>query len=267
MRKAKYDIFKDKICLITGGTSGIGKELARQLNRLNSKIIIVGRDENQVKNCISEFQNEGYVIEGFKLDVTNYTQYKSLTESIFDKHGKIDYLFNNAGITDLLEFQNYPIEKIHEILNVNLLGVINGTNLIYQHMKARRAGHIINIGSLAGLFPLPTCSPYAASKFALMGFSNCLSIEAKKYDVIFTCVCLGFVDTPLFTRSQNQIASLRNIKPMTVTQSANLIIKAVIKEKNVEVIPAKGSFFWKLYTCFPNLYIKYMGRAYERDTS
>ncbi|MBL8151335.1 MAG: SDR family oxidoreductase, partial [Blastocatellia bacterium] len=190
-------LFKDKVVIVTGAASGIGKALCQQLSTKQAIIFITDIDLIQCQQLAIQITQSGGRAVAAKLDVSNLLEFEQLILSVCQQHQKLDYIFNNAGIGIAAEVQDMQIEDWQNIVNINLWGVINGTTTAYKIMVKQGFGHIVNIASLAGLIGSPTMTAYATTKSAIIGLSNSLRMEAKSLGVKVSVVCPGFIQTSI----------------------------------------------------------------------
>ena len=179
-----------KKILITGGSDGLGKSIAKELAK-DSKVIIASTNEEKLKETSKNLKCDYYVC-----NVADYGQVEKMIKAL----GKIDVLINNAGlwIQDELELNDYA--RIQKVVEVNLLGVINCTKAVLPSMKKAQEGQIININSQAGINYKKERVVYNASKWGVTGFSKSLEDEVKKYGIKVTDIMPGKMNTDMFKK-------------------------------------------------------------------
>lgn len=236
--------FADSIAVITGGGSGIGRALSISLASKGATIHLLGLKEDRLEDVHAEILQNGGACEYLHVDVSDYPALKAALEHIHSSRGRIDYLFNNAGITLLGEAQNIEISRWQRIVDVNLMGVVNGIQITYPLMIKQGTGHIINTASLAGITGYPTSTIYAATKSAVIRLSEDLRLEGEDYGVKFSVACPGYVKTHIFDGDKivggNMEKTLEKIpfKMISPEQAASSIIKGIEKNKGRIVFPA-----------------------------
>jgi len=188
-----YDL-KNKKALITGGSSGLGLEIAKILKGRGAKVTIAARNLDKLEKAAKEIGND---IEYFEMDVSNLSEVKRNSEQ-FDK---IDILVNSAGIIQYDKLENHELEDINKIININLAGAIYCTRMAINGMKERGDGSIVNISSTSGLYGRANETVYVASKWGLRGFSEGLKTELKGSGVEVFGVYPGGMNTSLFENS------------------------------------------------------------------
>lgn len=174
--------FDGAVAIVTGGASGIGRGLVEELRRRGATVVAADRQE-----CDE------------RLDVRDAAAVKGLVESVAERHGRLDWLFNNAGIAVGAPALEHSLDDWNQTLDVNVRGVVHGCHAALPVMKAQGFGHIVNTASVAGLAPLPGAAAYTASKHAVVGLSAALRIEAAAFGVRVSALCPGFVRTPILS--------------------------------------------------------------------
>ncbi|MEN9727775.1 MAG: hypothetical protein RL434_2141, partial [Pseudomonadota bacterium] len=223
--------FTGAIALITGAGSGIGAALARALARRQAFVVCADIKEDTARQVLDGILREGGSGSAHALDVTDSNAVAALIREVVLQHGKLDLLFNNAGISIAGEARDIALEHWRAVLDVNLMGVVNGVDAGYKQMARQGHGHIINIASLAGLIPFPTNVPYATSKHAVVGLSLSLRAEGADLGVKVSAVCPGFVQTGIFAATPfinvDRERAMRNIPfpPLDSDKAAARILR------------------------------------------
>ncbi|NUO02168.1 MAG: SDR family NAD(P)-dependent oxidoreductase [Saprospiraceae bacterium] len=247
-------VFFKKAIIITGAASGIGKALARLLNKHKARLYLLDLNEEGLLTLSESLKKTNPNVFIFCFDVSDHERFENFCQEFLKTETSPDYLFNNAGIGIGGEVKDLDIQTWKRIIEVNLFGTINGVQLFYPLMVKNRKGHIVNISSLAGLAPLPGEAPYVASKYAIQGLTEALEIEASFYNVKVTAVCPGVVRTPIYRTgavigfSKKKILELWP-KGITAKDCAELILEGVEKGKRIVVITAfaKAIYFAKRF--------------------
>ena len=192
------DVFKDKLCIVTGAGSGIGRATCELLLERGARVFALDINEAALEHL--QAPDDGYPenLRKAAIDVTDAGAVTEFLQSIILETGVIDYLFNIAGITIAGEARNLTLDNWRKVIDVNLNGVINSTVIVYKQMVEQGHGHIVNMASVQGLVPLPLEAPYVTSKYAVVGLSQALRIEGQDLGVKVSVVCPGMVETPLF---------------------------------------------------------------------
>ena len=267
--------FKDKIALVTGAGSGLGRALSIKLAEYHSKVICTDINLEAAKETARIIKKNQFeaTIDVCQMDVSDTEQIKNTLSTIICKHKQIDFLFNNAGTMIVGEIRDMEIEHYNRVLQVNLHGMINCALPVFKTMCERKNGHIINIASIAGLLPVMALnSPYLVSKHAAVAFSQALKMEGKQLGVKVTTVCPGFVATNIVegveylncktdVKKKGAETISKGIPPNT---AAILILKSVVNNKNRLIFPKGFKLYYKLVKLFPAI-DKAMSRKFLRD--
>ncbi len=242
--------FQNAVAIVTGGASGIGRAICAALAQRGAKIVVVADlDHARAQEVANAIAPAGRAAQ---LDVTDAAAVKALIEDTAKLHGRLDFLFNNAGIGILCEAQHVPLADWRRVLDVNLNGVVHGVTAAYPIMVRQGSGHIVNTASLAGLTASPWLVSYAASKFAVVGLSLSLRAEAAALGVRVSAVCPGFIHTPLFYNlemhtdidREHALASIMHIA-MSPERCAQTILNGVERNRGIIVVTAHAKvLYW-----------------------
>jgi len=195
-------LFKDKVCVVTGAGSGIGLGITRQLLLRGATVYMVGRTEKKILAAGESLAEYGNKVHAKQLNVTDDEAFQSFIAKVEKTH-HVDYIFNNAGVGWGGFFATESIDNIREVIDANLYGVIHGIRAVLPYMLKRESGHIVNIASLAAIVPLPLQSVYVASKCAVRGLTECLRYELAPFNIKVTVVCPAEVATEIFGDPKN----------------------------------------------------------------
>lgn len=191
-------MIKDKVVVITGASSGIGFATAMRLSKAGAKIAIGARRTERLKELEDKIKESGGDVFSQKLDVTKRDECESFVKAVLDKWNSVDILVNNAGLMPLSFIKNLKIDEWEQMIDVNLKGVLYCTASVISHMKEKKAGHIVNISSVAGRIVFPAGSVYCATKHAITAFSEGLRQElSTRSNIRVTCIEPGVVATEL----------------------------------------------------------------------
>ena len=190
----------DQVALVTGGSRGIGKEIALALATEGCHVAVAGRKAELLKEVAQRIEDLGCQALSVKMDVTDHQDVARGVDRVKKRLGRIDFLINCAGIGTRCPLDEMRTQEIHQILDVNLLGVIECCRRVIPIMKEQESGCIINMASLAGTVGVPNMSVYAASKWAVRGLGLSLIQELRKTNIRVHNICPGSVDTDFFER-------------------------------------------------------------------
>ena len=236
---------KDKVVVITGGTSGIGKALAEKFGSEGSRILITGRKEPELQETVDALRSRGIDIVGFRADVGVEEDNRMMAEEAIKRFGKIDVLINNAGISMRALFSEVDLEVVKTVMNVNFYGVLYATKYCLPEI-IRNKGSIVGISSIAGFRGLPGRTGYSASKFALNGFLEVLRTELLKTGVHVLTACPGFTASNIRKRSLTKTGVQQGESPrqedkmMTAEECARHIYNATVKRKRTLILTTQG---------------------------
>ncbi len=253
--------FSGKVAVVTGGASGIGGELSRVLCQRGAQVVIADLDLKKAQTLSDNLETNGYTSQAVHLDVTNHAQVDEVVDSVMSEHGRIDLMFNNAGIGVGGEFQHVGADFWRKIVDINLLGVVFGTQAAYRHMCEQGFGQIVNIASMWGLYSGVMQTAYSATKHGVVGMTQGLRAEAKAFGVNVQVVCPGYIETSLFDTSllagDINVDDLREripIKFLEVETAVKKILKGVEKNQAFIVFPFYVRFFWWVQRISPALF-------------
>lgn len=242
--------------IVTGGASGIGLAMSQRLTELGAKVVVADIDrelgERSAASIGSEFCH---------VDVADPDSVKELVNSTAERHGCVDYLFNNAGIAVIGTVQDTPLEDWYRVLDINVRGVVHGIHAAYPLFIEQGFGHIVNTASIAGLIPCPGLVAYSASKHAVVGMSTGLRAEAAKHGVKVSVVCPGFVRTPILDnafvhgQSRDEVANKANKTPWAdPADVAREILIGVKRNKAIIVVTRHGKVLNQLHRLLPGAF-------------
>ncbi len=250
---------KNKIALITGGSSGIGKAVAIALAKEGCKIIILSRTKTKLLNALTEIKTYDQDASAVVCDVRNFDSVEKAVSGIISKYKTIDILINSAGIAIRRSFKNTSLDELKDTIDTNLFGTIFTTKAVLPYMIKENKGTIINIGSIAGLIALPDLSTYSASKFAVVGLSQALHLELKKYNIQVSVINPAGTDTPIFNHESWQTDTSKE-KLMSPEYVAEQIILAIKKNKFNVVLPFSSRIKASTKQVFPGFYDWYLNK-------
>lgn len=249
---------KDKVVIITGGTSGIGRALAFEFGTHGSKIVITGRNEEALRSTLDELAAKNIDALGVTADVTIVEDNIRMAKETINKFGHIDILINNAGISMRAMFDEVDPKVIEKVMDINFYGAIYATRYCISEI-IRNKGSVIGISSIAGFRGLPARTGYSASKFALNGFLESLRTELLNTGVHVLTACPGFTASNIRKRSLTLDGSSQGESPraeekmMSAEECATHIYRATVKRKRTLVLTMQGKLAVFLNKWWPSL--------------
>ena len=171
--------FEGRVAAITGAGSGIGRSLAELLARRGCEVALSDVDESGLAETVSRCEGSGVKVSSHLVDVADRAAVEAWAEQVVDEHGRVNLIFNNAGVALASTVDEMSYEDFEWLMNINFWGVVHGTKAFLPHLKASGDGHVVNLSSVFGLVSIPSQSAYNASKFAVRGFTDALRMELE----------------------------------------------------------------------------------------
>jgi len=228
-----------KRVLVTGGSAGIGKAIARRLAGAGAKTLIVARDQEKLDRTRDEFSVEGLEVETYSADISDPAECQALVQRILSEHGGIDILVNNAGrsIRRSVEHSYDRLHDLERLMRLNYLAAVQLAMGFLPGMVEQRSGHIVNISSISALTTAPRFSAYVASKAALEGWSDCAASEFLDRGVAFTNVNMPIVRTEMIAPTR----FYEHVPTLDPAEAAELAVEAII-DRPARVATRLGRF-------------------------
>ncbi len=265
-------IFQDKTAIVTGAASGIGRALSEELARRGAIVMMADVQTKELEEAVDLITKSGHRVKAATLDVTDFDAVKALVDDAVEEYGKLDYIFNNAGIAVGGEVRDCSIDDWRNVIEVDLYGVVHGVHAAYPIMVEQGSGHIINTASIEGLIPFPGTISYVASKYGVVGLSNALRVEGADLGVKVSVVCPGYIKTPIFHTSklikidrQKMLESLPERFGITPEECASVILRGVERNKATIVVTGMAKVLWMLQRICPGLILWMMRRNLKRS--
>lgn len=261
---------KDKVTIITGGSSGIGKALAFEFGKHGSKIVITGRKKEALDATVAELKAAGIEAAGFQGDVAKKEDCKQMAEFATNTFGRIDNLIANAGISMRATFAEVDVEVIHKVMDINFWGAVYAAKACLPEI-IKNKGSIVGISSIAGFRGLPGRVGYSASKFALQGFLEVLRTEMLYKGVHVLTASPGFTASNIRNTALNQAGNAQGESPrneqkmMSAEECAAHIYKATKKRKAYLILTTQGKLTVFLNKWFPRFMDKMVFKTMAKE--
>ena len=263
-------IFSGKSAVVTGGASGIGRAVCEALAAEGAVVTVADLDGSGAEAVAQGIRVRGGRAEGRPLDVRDAAAVAKVVGDAAAGHGRLDYLFNNAGIAIMGEERHVTLDDWDRVLGVDLHGVVHGVRAAYPIMVAQGSGHIVNTASVAGLVPAAMEISYTTAKYGVVGLSHALRGEGKGLGVKVSVVCPGFIDTPILQTSpirgggdRQKFLSLIPWR-MLPDRAARVILDGVAKNRATIVVTRHAKLLWALHRLSPDAGIWLSARVVER---
>lgn len=260
--------FQGRTAIVTGGGSGIGAALTKALANEGALVVCADIDGEAAEKVAADVG-----AAGAQLDVTDAAAVQALVDEVVARHGRLDLLFNNAGIVFAGEAQDLSLDQWNRLIDVNLRGVVHGVHAAYPHMVAAGRGQIVNTASNAGLLPMGLLTAYSATKHAVVGLSVSLRSEAARHGVGISVVCPGIIDTPILSqgavggfRGRAFYDDLSRSRPAYPADDlAADVLAGVRRNEAVIIAPASARFATRAYRFAPALTSRLLALAVRRE--
>ena len=269
--------YNSAVAVVTGAASGIGRGLAEELARRGSEVILADLQIELAEESAVAIRETGGSAQAFMLDVGDASAVDALLQNTVQRTGRLDYLFNNAGIGIAGPFEKHTLEDWDRIIGVNFRGVIHGVQSAYPIMQRQGFGHIVNTASLAGLVPSAGMVAYTATKHAVVGLSSSLRAEAAMAGIRVSVLCPGLIRTAILEDGgkygkvyvqgipvEQQRKAIEQLRPMAPDQFARQALNAVARNDAIIVLPAWWTLMWWLNRLSPSIVMFMMRKAMEQ---
>lgn len=238
-----------RIVLLTGASSGIGALAARLLAERGAVPVLAARSGDKLAAVSATIRSEHAVVA---CDVRSADSVRAATAYALDRYGRIDALVNNAGYGEFLSFEETELGRFEDMMDVNYMGTVRFCKAVYPFMRSAGAGHIVNVASIAGKIGTAKATGYAASKHAVLGFTNSLRQELRGTGILVSALNPGPIDTPFFDLADPEGTYKRNIRrflmrPEKVAEALVKLLESGRPERDLPWISAAGAKFIQLF--------------------
>jgi len=266
--------FSDAVVLVTGGASGIGAALGRDLAARGAHVVLADRQRELAEEVAETIRERGGKSRAVEMDVRDAAAVEEVVASCASEHQRLDYIINNAGTGVAGNAKDFELDDWRYVVEVNLMGVVHGVQAAYPRMVRQGFGHIVNIASMAGLMPTPFTAVYAMTKHGVVGLSRSLRLEARRHGVRVSVVCPGVIRTPLllnagaYGRTKIQVPleaqhkAWQRLRPMGADQFARAVVRDVARGRSIIIHPRYWRAIWWLNRLSPSLADAVAYRAY-----
>lgn len=239
---------ENRVVVITGGSSGLGKALAQRYIKEGTKVALVARNKQKLaaaKDELLKSCGDDGKVAVFGCDVADFSAAEKTFKDIIGSMGKIDILINSAGILKEGYFEKLPIEAFREIMDINYFGTLNCSQVVIPFFKKQGEGKIVNIASLGGRFGCFGYTAYCSSKFAVVGLSDTLRCELKPLNIRIQLVCPPEFDSPMVDdlntyRTAENRAMAQTATVLSIEQTADEVFTGIMRDRYL-IIPGRIS--------------------------
>lgn len=261
--------FENRVAVITGAASGIGKALAGQLAAAGCRLAISDVNEKDLDTLAQQLRANGHEVHSQVLDVADRQAFHDYADAIFAHYGAVNMVFNNAGVALGATVEDMSYDDIDWLMGINFWGVVHGTKAFLPYLKQSGQGHIVNVSSVFGLVGIPTQSAYNAAKFAVRGFTESLRMELEIEGSSVSCSCVhpGGIKTNIARNArmndvshitgadpEKSIADFEKMFRTTADEAAAIIISGVRRNKRRILIGSEAYAIDTMQRALPTLY-------------
>lgn len=247
------DRYAGRSAVVTGAGGGVGRALVHALTAAGARVVAADLDLAAARRTADSAPGPGSA-RAARLDVTDAAAVQALVDEVVAEHGRLDLMFNNAGITLLGETQDLTLDQWNAIIDVNLRGVVHGVVAAYPQMIRQGGGHLVNTASMGGLMAAGLLTSYVATKHAVVGLSLALRSEAAAHGVGVTVVCPAAVETPMLDKGEIGRVRGRDYylkgqgirRPLDPDDLAGQVLAAVAADRSMVVAPRQARLAWRV---------------------
>lgn len=241
-----------RVALITGGAGGMGRAMARRLLQRGAHCLLVDINAAALQAAAAQL---GAGVSTWQADLTQVAALEALAAHVDERHGRLDILVNNAAITVTGPFEQRPVQRMVDELQVNLVSPLLATRLLLPLLQRAPDPRVVSIASLGGLFPLPETTMYSASKFGLRGAMLCLALDGPRMGVRFSLIHPSATETPMLIREALEGGNTLQFMdpPQSPEDVAEQLMRALQAPKLEHYVRPSESWLVRLVMLMPNL--------------
>jgi len=245
------DYYTGKVCIVTGANSGIGYAISEELLKRGAIVYMAGRNREKVAAAAEQLRAHGDRVRPLIMDVTKQEEVQKGIEGTAAEAGRLDLLFNNAGVGGTIPFEMATLDDWKTIIDTNVWSVVYGAHAAVPIMLKQGFGHVVNTSSIAGIVPLPFQALYSLTKYGVTGLTECLKYEYADKGLYFSTICPANIATPIFNKgidgqARGELRIPDDAYP--ADKAAALILDRVAEHKGIIVVPEEPyTDLWKGY--------------------
>lgn len=235
---------KDKVTIITGAASGIGLAIAKVFLENGAKVVLADLNEDKLIQETDALKSQGYDCMPIKVNVTDEQAVKAMIDQTVEQYGRLDILFNNAGLQHVESIESFPTEKFRQMIDIMLTGSFIGTKYALPIMKQQQSGRILNMASINGVIGFAGKAAYNSAKHGIIGLTKVTALETSTEGITVNAICPGYIDTPLV---RNQMDDLAKERGVAVEQVLEDVLYPLIPQKRL--LDIKDIADYALFLC------------------
>lgn len=235
---------KDKVTIITGAASGIGLAIAKVFLENGAKVVLADLNEDKLIQETDALKSQGYDCMPIKVNVTDEQAVKAMIDQTVEQYGRLDILFNNAGLQHVESIESFPTEKFRQMIDIMLTGSFIGTKYALPIMKQQQSGRILNMASINGVIGFAGKAAYNSAKHVIIGLTKVTALETATEGITVNAICPGYIDTPLV---RNQMDDLAKERGVAVEQVLEDVLYPLIPQKRL--LDIKDIADYALFLC------------------